>query len=577
MSDLNETARTVLERRYLRRNGEGDVVETPEELWERVARHVASAEETFDGPARERVEKDFLELLRNREFLPNSPTLMNAGTEINQLAACFVLPVHDSIESIFETIKQTALIHQSGGGTGFSFSELRPRGAPVKKTGGVASGPVSFMRIFDAATEEIKQGGRRRGANMGVLRVDHPDVLEFIDAKSDEDAFRNFNLSVATTDGFWSAFDGNEPFPLLNPRSGEVEERVNPRDLLDRMATRSWEGGDPGILFLDTINRQNPTPHLGSIEATNPCGEVPLLPFEACVLGSIDVSKMTSGSDPDWTKLERTVELAVRFLDDTIECSRFPVPQIEKMMEGNRKIGLGVMGFHDMLVDLEISYDSDRAVDFAEELMARINDTARRASRKLAEQRGSFGNWEDSVYDEPIRNATRTTIAPTGTISLISNCSSSIEPIYNVAYTKRVMGGLDVQSDRFIQLAQRRGFYSDELMNKVRSRSSIQDLPKIPDDVRELFPVAHDVSPQQHLRIQSAFQKHVDNAVSKTVNLPSNATEDDVKDIFLQARRYGVKGITVFRSHSRHEQVLGEDPLKEECVSECEYSQEADC
>ena len=572
MTDLNATARTVLERRYLRRDEQGNLVESPSELWHRVAEHVAAVEEQFDARDSERVKDRFRELLENREFLPNSPTLMNAGTELNQLGACFVLPVHDSIESIFEAVKQTALIHQSGGGTGFSFSEIRPSGDTVSKTGGVASGPVSFMRIIDSATQEIKQGGRRRGANMGVLRVDHPDIVEFIESKKDSDSLKNFNLSVATTDRFWTAYERGQSFPLINPRTGEVSETVDPSELLDRMAEAAWGTGDPGLLFLDTINEQNPTPDQGDLTATNPCGEVPLLPYEACVLGSIDLSKMTDGSSVDWNKLERTAQLGVRFLDNAITASQFPVDEIETMMEANRKIGLGVMGFHDMLIDLGVSYDSDRAVEWAERIMGRIQETARDASRSLAKERKPFPNWRESLHEKPIRNATRTTIAPTGTISLLANCSSGIEPIYNVAYTKQVMGGLDVRSDRFLELARDRGFYSDELMNAVRSETSLQPFDDIPDDVKNLFPTAHDVPAKQHLRIQSAFQKHVDNAVSKTINLPEEASIGDVRSVFLEAREQNIKGITVFRSQSRPEQVLGEDPLKEECVSECEYS-----
>ncbi|MFB6346439.1 MAG: adenosylcobalamin-dependent ribonucleoside-diphosphate reductase, partial [bacterium] len=542
------------------------------QLWERVAGYVSKAERRFEGRDVDSVRESFLGMLSRREFLPNSPTLMNAGTSIDQLAACFVLPVHDSIESIFETIKNTALIHQSGGGTGFSFSELRPAGDPVKDTGGVASGPVSFMKIFDAATEQIKQGGRRRGANMGVLRVDHPDIETFIDCKREEGTLRNFNLSVGMTETFWNCYENGEPFPLVNPRTGESVRTVQPADLLERIVNGAWETGDPGLLFFDIINEDNPTPRIGAIQATNPCGEVPLLPYEACVLGSINLSKMTSSGGLNREKLSETVRLAVRFLDDVIEMSSFPVEEIGEVMEANRKIGLGVMGFHDMLIDLEIPYDSDRAVECAGNTMELINETAREASKQLASERGPFPNWEDSVYDHPLRNATRTTIAPTGTISMIAGCSAGIEPIYNVAYTKRVLGGLEMISDRFVNKAKQAGIYSEELMDRVRGRTGIQDLNVVPDDLKELFQTAHDVPGLRHLQIQHAFQEHTDNAVSKTVNLPKNATREDIEEIFLRAREMNLKGITVFRSQSKREQVLGDDPLKEECISECEFS-----
>ncbi|MFB6087119.1 MAG: adenosylcobalamin-dependent ribonucleoside-diphosphate reductase, partial [Haloarculaceae archaeon] len=503
--------------------------------------------------------------------LPNSPTLMNAGTDLQQLAACFVLPVEDSIESIFTALKQTALIHQSGGGTGFSFSRLRPEGDVVMKTGGVASGPVSFLRIFDAATEQIKQGGRRRGANMGVLDASHPDVESFVTVKKDEDALRNFNLSVATDEAFWTAHENGEEYDVVNPRTGETVRQADPDALLDTIAETAWETGDPGLLFLDRINEDNPVPQLGRIEATNPCGEVPELPYEACVLGSINLAEHTDGQAVDWEKLRETVHLAVRLLDDAIEMSAFPVAEIEEMMAKTRRLGLGVMGFHDMLVDLRIPYYSEEAVEFADDLMAFIHDESWAASKQLADERGTFPAWEDSIREEPMRNATTTTIAPTGTISLIAGCSASIEPIYNVAYTKQVMGGLEIVDDRFVELAKERGFYSESLMDKLHDRTTIQDVDEIPEDVKPLFHTAHDVPADQHLRIQAAFQDHVDNAVSKTVNLPQSAAVEEVKDVLLTARDLNLKGITVFRSGARPEQVLGESPLKEECVGECDY------
>jgi ribonucleoside-diphosphate reductase alpha chain len=489
---------------------------------------------------------------------------MNAGTSLSQLAACFVLPVEDSLVSIFDTLKHTALIHQSGGGTGFSFSALRPRGDVVQETGGVAGGPVSFMRIYDAATEQIRQGGRRRGANMGVLDVTHPDIEAFITAKREEGAFRNFNLSVATTEAFWDALDEGATYALVNPRTGEAVAEADPRRILDLVAEAAWATGDPGLLFLDPINDANPTPALGRIAATNPCGEVPLLPYEACVLGSVNLGLHTEGGSVAWAALRETVHTAVRLLDNTIEASHFPIPDLEERVAATRKIGLGVMGFHDLLVDLRVPYDSDEAVAVAGEVMGFIQEEARAASRALAAERGPFPAWPDSTYETPVRNATVTSIAPTGTISMIAGCSASIEPLYNVAYTKHVMGGLDVTSDRFVAVAKERGFYSEALMEDLRGRSSLQDVDGIPDDVKRLFQTAHDVPAGRHLQIQAAFQRHVDNAVSKTVNLPPSASVDQVRALFRRARDLGVKGVTVFRSGSRRGQVLGEDPLKEE-------------
>ena len=569
MITLDDTARTVLRRRYLRRSEEGDVVETPEELFRRVAANLAAAERPFGDVGA--TETRFYEAMQDLDVLPSSPILMNAGTDLQQLAACFVLPVADSIESIFTALKQTALVHQSGGGTGFSFSKLRPEGDVVMQTGGVASGPVSFMRIFDAATEQIKQGGRRRGANMGVLDVSHPDIEQFVSVKATEDALRNFNLSVATDEAFWEARTAGEAYDLVNPRTGSVVCRADPDAILDQIAQRAWETGDPGILFLDTINDQNPTPGLGRIDATNPCGEVPLLPYEACILGSINLGRHTDGGAIDWEKLRETVHLGVRLLDDAIEVSEFPVPEIEEQVARTRKVGLGVMGFHDMLVDLRVPYASTDAVAVADEVMAFVHDESRAASERLAAERGTFPAWEDSTHERPLRNATTTTVAPTGSISLIAGCSASIEPIYNVAYTKQVLGGLEVSNDRFVELANERGFYSEALLESLHGRTTIQDVETIPDDVKPLFETAHDVPATQHLEIQAAFQAHVDNAVSKTVNLPASASVDEVKEIFLSARDRGLKGVTVFRQGAKAGQVLGETPLREECAGECDY------
>ena len=570
MEGLSDVAKTVLNARYLRRDERGAVIETPEGMFRRVARNLASAESRYGGDT-DGVEAAFYDTMTAFDFLPNSPTLMNAGTDLQQLAACFVLPVQDSLDSIFDAVKHTALIHQSGGGTGFSFSNLRPAGDMVLTTGGVASGPVSFMKIFDAATEQIKQGGRRRGANMGILAAAHPDINAFIDIKRDPRTLQNFNLSVATDSAFWEALAAGDSIDLVNPRTGETVASADPDALLDRIAERAWEIGDPGMLFLDRINEDNPTPSLGRIEATNPCGEQPLLPYEACTLGSINLGNHTREGEVDWDALRGTVRLGVRFLDNAVTMSDFPLPVIEERVARTRKIGLGVMGFHDLLVDLRIPYDSDAAVAKAAEVMAFVQQESHTASRSLAQERGPFPAWEESLYDRPIRNAVTTTIAPTGTISMIADCSASIEPIYNVAYTKRVMGGLEMVNNRFVELAKDRGFYSADLLDTIHGRTSIQEVDAIPDDVKRLFQTAHDVPPDRHLRIQAAFQRHVDNAVSKTVNLPRAADVEAVRDVFLRARDLDLKGVTVFRSGARPEQVLGEDPLKEECISECEY------
>jgi len=559
MATLDEVGRTVLRERYLRRDERGDVIETPAECFRRVADAVATAEATWGGDVDATADR-FYDALSSLEFLPNSPALMNAGTELGQLAACFVLPVEDSLDSIFETLKRTALIHQSGGGTGFSFSKLRPAGDVVAKTGGVASGPVSFMRVFDVATEQIKQGGRRRGANMGVLDAAHPDVEQFVTAKRAEGAFRNFNLSVATDAAFWDAYDAGEPYDRINPRTGEAVEQVAPSALLDTIAECAWETGDPGLLFLDEINAHNPTPELGRIEATNPCGEVPLLPYEACILGSVNLGEMTAGGEVDRAALKRTVALGIRFLDDALDVSTFPVAEIADAVSRTRKVGLGVMGFHDLLVDCGVPYDSDEAVAVADEVMKLISETAWDTSRRLAAERGPFPAWADSVFAKPVRNATTTTIAPTGTISMIAGATAGIEPIYNVVYEKHVLGGVEMVNDRFVEMARERGFGDEALLADLRDRTSIQDVDGIPAAVKRLFQTAHDVPPARHVAVQAAFQRHVDNAVSKTVNLPRDASVDDVRDVFLAAKERGLKGITVFRSGARLEQVLGGDP-----------------
>jgi len=562
-AELSENAMVVLERRYLLRDATGRPTEGPDELFRRVARCVAAVNSLYDDDRSvEQEEEEFFLAMRRLEFLPNSPTLMNAGTDTQQLAACFVLPVEDSIEGIYDAIKWAAIIHQTGGGTGFSFSRLRPAGDLVRSTVGVASGPVSFMRVFDAATEAIKQGGRRRGASMGILRVDHPDIDVFIHAKDDLRSLTNFNLSVGATDEFIERARKGEDYDLVNPRNMTKVERRSAAKVLEDVCRGAWLTGDPGVVFLDHINRANPTPGMGEIESTNPCGEVPLLPFEACNLGSVNLDRMLvergGAFEVDWARLGAVVDMGVRFLDNVIDVSRYPLPQIEKMARGNRKIGLGVMGFANALVRMGVRYGSVESMRIAQDLISYIRRHADETSRRIGEERGDFPNIELSVHKSPRRNATVLSIAPTGTISMIASCSSGIEPLYALSYVKHVMDGAHLREIHpyFLELARKRGFDDERLQDILAASRSIKDLRSVPQDVRDVFVIAYDVTPEEHVRMQAVFQENVDNAVSKTVNLPPDSTWEDIRSVYLLAHHLGCKGITVFREGSRPAQVL---------------------
>ena len=561
---LTVNAIKVLERRYLLKDENGNVIETPTGLFRRVAAAVAAAEKKFKKAADVKaLEEEFFKLMSSLEFLPNTPTLMNAGTPLGQLSACFVLPVEDSIVGIFDTLKDMAIIHQSGGGTGFSFSRLRPKGDLVRSTHGVASGPVSFMKIFDAATGVMKQGGKRRGANMGILNADHPDIYEFVQAKSDGMTLSNFNISVGASDAFLEAAHKEQSWALVSPRTGKEVRSVNAARLYDMIIDNAWRTGDPGLIFLDEINRRNPTPHLGRFEATNPCGELPLLPYESCDLGSINLDKMIAGGKIDWAKLEKTVRLTIRFLDNVIEANVFPLPQIEKITRrGNRKVGLGVMGFADALIRLGIPYNSEEAIETGEKIIKFISEKAAATSTELAGERGNFPSFKGSIYDKPgapgRRNATVLSIAPTGTISIIAGCSSGIEPLFALAFVRNVMEGtrlLEV-NPLFEQAARLRRFYSPELMEAVAGKGTLRDISGVPDDIRRIFVTDWDIAPEWHVRMQAVFQKHTDNSVSKTVNLPAEAAPADVRRIYDLSHELGCKGITIYRYGSKKQQVL---------------------
>jgi len=584
---LTENARKVLEKRYLARDENGNILETPEDMFRRVARTVASADKPYVSEKElKKIEKDFYDMMVNLEFLPNSPTLMNAGRPLGQLSACFVLPVEDTMEGIFDSVKHAALIHKSGGGTGFSFSRLRPKGSCVRSTGGVASGPVSFMKVFNAATEAVKQGGTRRGANMGILRVDHPDILEFITCKQDNNDITNFNISVAITESFMQAVEEGKDYDLIDPFTKKKKGSLNAREVYDKMVRMAWKNGEPGIIFIDRINRDNVTPELGEIESTNPCGEQPLLPYEACNLGSINLSAMTkegkNGYEIDYDKLRNTVHKAVHFLDNVIDVNNYPLPEIDKMTRGTRKIGLGVMGWADLLLMLDIPYDSEEAEKLAEEVMGFINRESKVKSQEIAEVKGCFPYYDKSIYagtGQKLRNATTTTIAPTGTLSIIAGCSSGIEPLFGISFIKNVMDGTELLevNPHFRNTAIKRGFYSEELMREIARRGSIANMEEIPGDVRRVYVTSHDISPEWHVRMQAAFQRHTDNAVSKTVNLRHDAILEDVDQVFRFAYKTGCKGVTIYRDGSRESQVLNIGSVKGKKTDAQDSQSQAEC
>lgn len=568
---INKNAELVLERRYLAKDEHGDPMETVEGLFRRVADAIALADSHFDPKADVSAVSDrFYEMMTNLEFLPNSPTLMNAGRPLGQLSACFVLPVEDSMEGIFEAIKQAALIHKSGGGTGFSFSRLRPAGATVNSTGGVASGPISFMKVFNMATEAVKQGGTRRGANMGILRVDHPDILAFIDCKKDNAEITNFNISVGITERFMQAVEADETYPLVDPSTKETVGSLRAREVYGKIVESAWRNGEPGIIFLDRLNRDNVVPDIAEIESTNPCGEQPLLPYESCNLGSINLVAMLDETPNGYVincdRLEKTVRTAVHFLDNVIEVNKYPIPKIDETTKQLRKIGLGVMGFADMLLRLGIPYNSEEGVALGEKVMGFIHNIGWETSRKLAETRGTFPLFEQSTLKngQPVRNATVTTIAPTGTLSIIAGVSSGVEPVFAFAFIRNVMDNTEMVEVNPIlkDTLQKRGLYSEALMRKIASEGTLAHIPEIPEDIRRVFVCSHDVSPEYHVRMQAGFQHHTDNAVSKTVNFQNSAMVDEVREVYDLAYRLGCKGVTIYRDGSRDSQVLNIGKVK---------------
>lgn len=598
--NLTDNALEVLKRRYLRKDAEGRVIETPRELFIRVARFIAEADRGYgaDDDRVEQTAREFYRIMVDREFMPNSPTLMNAGRELGQLSACFVLPVGDSMEEIFEAVKNAALIHKSGGGTGFSFSRLRPRNSIVASTSGVASGPVSFMKVFNSSTEAVKQGGTRRGANMGILRVDHPDILEFITCKDDTSEVTNFNISVAITDSFMEALDKDTTYPLYNPHTKGThkldgrEQHLSARDVFDQIVGHAWQTGEPGVVFLDRMNLRNPTFPSERIEATNPCGEQPLPPYDSCNLGSINLGEFVKDPLPDdytssiarngvdFERLGQTIRTAVHFLDNVIDQNKYPLPQIEAQSKKNRRIGLGVMGWADMLVKLGLPYNSEGAMKLAEVVMGHVQTEGHKESSRLAKTRGKFPNWDGSIYAEQnvaMRNATVTTIAPTGTISIIAGCSSGIEPYYAIAFERNVMDGtrLIEVNPLFKRQARESGCYSEDLIEQVSGARTLREIDEVPDNLKALFLTAADVDPSEHIRMQASFQKQCDSSVSKTINFEESASVGDVRQAFVQAYRTGCKGVTVYRDNSRPSQVLSTRKREEAQVAGAETSPES--
>ena len=598
---LTKNALKVLEKRYLKRDKNGNCIETPQDMFRRVADTIASGDLEFGKTSKDvqNLSDRFYNAITHRYFMPNSPTLMNAGRDLGQLAACFVLPIDDSLESIFETIKNTALIHQSGGGTGFSFSRLRPKNSVVRSTMGVSSGPVSFMEVFNAATEAVKQGGTRRGANMGILRVDHPDIIEFINCKSDNNKLNNFNISVAITDKFMEAYLNGKDYDLINPQNNEIVGRMDAGAVFDLIIDSAWKNGEPGIVFIDKMNKDNPTPQIGKIESTNPCGEVPLLPYEACNLGSINLGLMVKEQDGefvvDWDLLENTVRTAMKFLDNVIVVNNYPLPQISEMVQNNRKIGLGVMGWADMLMQMGIAYNSEEGTSLATDIMSFIDYVSKTESVELAKERGRFNNFEGSIYENPhyfedkfgskncakvtqkmwadldskiqkygLRNATTTCIAPTGTISMIAGASGGIEPLFGLVFSRLIMDGTELLEVNpvFEKYMKTHGLYTEDLMNKIAKCGSVAHIEELPDEVKRIFVTAHDISPYWHVKMQAAFQQFTDNAVSKTVNFIESATREDIKKTYILAYKNNLKGITVYRNNSRQFQPMNLEKAK---------------
>ncbi len=573
--NFSTNALKVLEKRYLLKDDEGNIVESPEDLLRRVAGAIAKAEKNYEGGNAEEMEEKFFNMMKELEFMPNSPTLMNAGTEIGQLSACFVLPVEDSMEGIFETLKDAALIHKSGGGTGFSFTRLRPSNDIVHSTTGVSSGPVSFMKVFDAATDVIKQGGKRRGANMGILRIDHPDVLDFIQMKADMKTLQNFNISVAVTNKFMEALAVDGEYELLNPRDGQPLKTMKARMVWDIILSNAWKNGDPGLIFIDEINKHNQCPHLGEIEATNPCGEQPLMGYESCNLGSINVNKfvLEDKSDLDWDRLREVIHLACHFLDNVIDVNHYPIDKIAEMTRSTRKIGLGLMGFADVMYQLGIKYDSEEGIAFGEKVMGFINDEANKKSQLMAELRGTFPAWEGSIHEQngiKMRNACVTTVAPTGTIGMLAEASGGLEPNFAISFIKNVMDGTElVYTNKYFEnIAKEKGFFSKELMREVAKVGSIQGFDEIPQEVRDVCVTAQDIAPVWHIRMQGAFQKHVDSSVSKTINFPTEAEIEDIEEAYKLAHSLGCKGVTIYRDKSREGQVLNIGSVNKKAKSE---------